>query len=130
MSYIDSSDQPFFFGALPTHVKFQFTDASGFPFSLGTLVFCVSSPEIVSYREANANNTTVDPPKIDDPAFRALVEENVKDSVFNVVISPVMQQHWGAYIAQGQSQNNTSTSAHRRAADPDAPLKPVYVHGE
>lgn len=82
------------------------------------------------YREANENKTTVDPPEINDPAFLALVEENVKDSVFNIVISPVMQQHWSAYIAQEQAQNGTSSSSRRRAADADAPLKPVYVHGE
>jgi len=85
-------------------------------------------PEIFVYREANENKTTVDPPQFDDPAFRALVEENVKDSVFNIVISPVMEQHWTAYIAQEQAQNNTSSSARRRAQT-DAPLKPVYVHG-
>lgn len=90
---------------------------------------CVSSPEIFLYREANENKTTVDPPEIDDPAFRALVEENVKDSVFNIVISPVMQQHWTAYIAQEQAQNGTSSSVRRRA-DTGAALKPVYVHGE
>ena len=82
------------------------------------------------YREANKNKTTIDPPQLDDPAFRALVEENVKDSVFNIVVSPVMEQHWTAYIAQEQAQNNTSSSARRRRAQADVPLKPVYVHGE
>lgn len=87
-------------------------------------------PEIVSYREANENKTAVDPPKFGDPAFRALVEENVKGSVFNMVISPMMQQHWGAYIAQEQAQNSTTPSARRRRnSDSSAPLKPVYVHG-
>jgi len=87
-----------------------------------------SRPEIVSHREANKNKTMVDDPKLDDPAFRALVEENVKDSVFNIIISPVMRQHWAAYVAQEQADNNTSSPAHRRA-NTGAPLKPVYVHG-
>jgi carbonic anhydrase len=87
-----------------------------------------SRPEIFLHREANKNKTTVDPPKFDDPAFRALVEENVKDSLFNIVISPVMRQHWAAYIAQEQAQTGTPPSARRRA-DTGAPLKPVYVHG-
>jgi len=59
-----------------------------------------SRPEICLYREANKNKTTVDPPAIDNPAFRALVEENVKETVFNVAISPSMRQHWAAYTAQ------------------------------
>ncbi|KAF9792730.1 carbonic anhydrase [Thelephora terrestris] len=87
-----------------------------------------SRPEIVSFREANENKTSVDYPKFDDPGFRALVEENVKDSVFNILISPMMQQHWNAYIAQEQGQNGT-TSSTRRSSDSSAPLKPVYVHG-
>jgi carbonic anhydrase len=80
-------------------------------------------PEIVAYREAHPDSTSAEPAKFDDPAFRALVEENVKDSVFNIVISPVMQQHWTAYTAQN------SSSAHRRAGDASAALKPVYIHG-
>jgi carbonic anhydrase len=85
-------------------------------------------PEIISYREANENKTKIDPPALDDPAFRALVEENVKDSVFNIIVSPVMEQHWMAYIAQEQAQNST-TSSTRRRANSGATLKPVYVHG-
>jgi carbonic anhydrase len=84
--------------------------------------------EIVSYRNANQNNTTVDFPKYDNPAFRALVEENVKDSIVNIIFSPMMQQHWNAFIAQDQTQNNTTPSSRRRD-NSDAPLKPVYVHG-
>lgn len=84
-------------------------------------------PEIVAFREANQNQTDVDPPKFDNPAFRALVEENVKDTVFNILISPTMQQHWNAYIAQEQGQNSTNTPT-RRDSDSGA-LKPVYVHG-
>jgi len=91
-------------------------------------VFCVPSPEIVSWREANKDKSTVDTPEIDNPAFRALVEENVKDSVSNIIASPVMQQRWTAFTAQENSQNSTSTP--QRRADSGAPLKPVYVHGE
>lgn len=81
----------------------------------------VSSSEIVSFRDANKDKTTVDLPKFEDPAFRALVEENVKVSVSNIVTSAVMKHHWTAYLAQ---EHKT------RRANPDAPLKPVYVHGE
>jgi carbonic anhydrase len=85
-------------------------------------------PEIVSYRQANENSTNVDPPKFDDPAFRALVEENVKGSVFNIVNSTQMQQHWNAYIAQNGTSTNTTTST-RRSINSTVPLKPVYVYG-
>jgi len=106
---------------------FHFYFLCSFP---GLLVYsCLCSPEIVLHREANKNRSTVDPPEFDDPAFRALVEENVKDSAFNIIISPVMQQHWSAYIAQEQAQNTTS-HRRRRSDDTGAPLKPVYVHGE
>lgn len=75
--------------------------------------------EIVSFREANEGKTTVELPKFEDPAFRALIEENVKVSVSNIVASAVMNQHWTAYLAQHKS----------RRAESGAPLKPVYVHG-
>jgi hypothetical protein len=87
------------------------------------------SPEIVSYRQANENSTNVDLPKFDDPAFRALVEENVKGSVFNIVNSTQMQQHWNAYIAQNGTSTNTTTST-RRSTNSTVPLKPVYVYGK
>jgi len=87
-----------------------------------------SRPEIVSWREANKDKTTVDPPKLDDPAFRALVEENVKDTVSNIVNSPAMQQHWTAYTAH-TPQIETSYSHQRRAGPSKDDLKPVYVHG-
>lgn len=61
----------------------------------------------------------------DDPAFRALVEENVKSSVMNVVNSPQMAQHWEAYAAQ----TNGSSTPYRRDNNSTS-LKPVYVHGE
>jgi len=88
-------------------------------------VFANSSrQEIVSFRAANENNSTATPLGIDDPAFRALVEENVKNSVTNVVNSPQMAQHWGDYAAQ----NNGSSTAYRRD-NGSVPLNPVYVHG-
>ena len=85
----------------------------------------VFSQEIVSFRQANQNNSTAPPLTLDDPAFRALVEENVKNSVTNIVSSPEMAQHWGDYAAQ----NNGSSTSYRRD-NSSAPLEPVYVHGE
>ena len=94
---------------------------------------CIS-PEIVSYRQANGNNSSFGFPTFDDPAFRALVEENVKGSVSNIVNSTQMQQHWNAYIAQNgtnTTQNGTNTTTPtRRSTNSTAPLKPVYVYGK
>ncbi|KDQ16361.1 hypothetical protein BOTBODRAFT_64952 [Botryobasidium botryosum FD-172 SS1] len=62
--------------------------------------------EIVALRTANAANTTVAAPPLDNPGYIALVEENVKR-----VKSIVSSQHWAAYAA-----NSTA-------------LEPVFVHG-
>ena len=50
----------------------------------------VSSDEIVKLREYRAANPSAEPPKFDDPGFRALVEENVKNTVTRIAQGPVM----------------------------------------
>jgi len=45
------------------------------------------SPEIVKLRESNVTTE----PEFEDPGYRALVEENVKESVSNIANDPVMQ---------------------------------------
>ena len=51
----------------------------------------MSSSEIVKLREANlANNVTAEP-EFEDPGYRALVEENAKESVSNIANDPVMR---------------------------------------
>jgi large subunit ribosomal protein L9e len=54
-------------------------------------------PEIVTLREFNAANNVTEEPEFEDPGYRALVEENVKDSVCNIANDPVMQDHWDAF---------------------------------
>lgn len=56
----------------------------------GLLTFA-SSPEIVKLRESNAANNVTAEPEFEDPGYRALVEENIKESVSNVANDPVMQ---------------------------------------
>ena len=46
-----------------------------------------SSPEIVQLRGSNITEE----PEFENPGYRALVEENVKESVSNIVKDPVMQ---------------------------------------
>lgn len=44
----------------------------------------VLSDEIVKLREYRAANPDAEPPKFNDPGFRALVEENVKNTVWSI----------------------------------------------
>ena len=51
----------------------------------------MSSSEITKLREANlASNVTAEP-EFENPGYRALVEENVKESISNIANDPVMQ---------------------------------------
>lgn len=49
------------------------------------------SPEIVQLREFNVANNVTEEPEFEDPGYRALVEENVKEGVSNIANDPVMQ---------------------------------------
>ena len=104
----------------------------------------VPSDGIVKLREYRAANPDAGPPKFEDPGFRALVEENVKNTVWSISQDPIMTdvscpseflpliwfslcslycQHWKAYLAEQKE------SSRKRAYESDVPLKPVYVHG-
>ena len=48
------------------------------------------SDEIVKLREFRAANPNAEPPVFEDPGFRALVEENVKQTVRRIARSTVM----------------------------------------
>jgi len=75
-------------------------------------------PEIVAYRTKYANTTaSQDTPDLHDPAFRALVEENVKANVNKIAKSAVMQKHY-ALAAQATTTANNSE-----------PIEEVYIHG-
>jgi len=50
-----------------------------------------SSPEIVKLRETYVANNITEEPEFEEPGYRALVEENVKESVSNIANDPVMQ---------------------------------------
>ena len=51
----------------------------------------VLSSEIVELREFNIANNVTEEPEFNNAGYRALVEENVKQSVFNIINDPVMQ---------------------------------------
>ncbi|KAF8815050.1 carbonic anhydrase [Phlegmacium glaucopus] len=74
--------------------------------------------EIVAHR-TKCTNASHDQnmPDLHDPAFRALVEENVKANVFRIARSAVMQEHYTS-IAQ-----RTTTTAKSE------PVTGVYIHG-
>jgi hypothetical protein len=48
------------------------------------------SDEIVKLREYRKANPNAEPPKFEDPGFRALVEENVKNTVSRIAQGAVM----------------------------------------
>ena len=50
----------------------------------------VPSDEIVKLREYRAANPDAGPPKFEDPGFRALVEENVKNTVWSISQDSIM----------------------------------------
>ena len=52
----------------------------------------VLSDEIVKLRESRAANASASAPAFGDPGYRALVEENVKNSVSGIVNSAIMQE--------------------------------------
>jgi hypothetical protein len=55
------------------------------------LLTLASSPEIVQLRESNTANNVTEEPEFEDPGYRALVEENVKESVSSIANDPIMQ---------------------------------------
>ena len=50
----------------------------------------VLSDEIVKLREYRAANPNAEAPKFEDPGFRALVEENVKSTVYSVANDTIL----------------------------------------
>nr|QID05249.1 carbonic anhydrase [Flammulina filiformis] len=50
--------------------------------------------EIVAFREKHASEEFIEVPEPSDPAFRALVEENVKRNVLNVAESDFIHEYW------------------------------------
>uniref|UniRef100_A0A8H7XUL0 Carbonic anhydrase n=1 Tax=Psilocybe cubensis TaxID=181762 RepID=A0A8H7XUL0_PSICU len=78
--------------------------------------------EIVEHRVKHANASLVEEPEIQDPAFRALVEENVKASVNSIVKDSVISNHFAALSAA----KNVTGNARRSGG---GPAKDVFVHG-
>lgn len=85
-------------------------------------------PEIAKLREFNAANNVTEEPEFEDLGYRALVEENVKESVCNIANDPVMQAHWDAFNME-QRGGNSPAARKKRSGGESGPLKPVFVHG-
>lgn len=76
-------------------------------------------PEIVALRDSHAANALVEEPEVDDPGFRALVEENVKNTVSNIAVSSVMKNHF--------TQLSEAKAVKARAEGGE--VGDVFVHG-
>ncbi|PPQ69674.1 hypothetical protein CVT24_001207 [Panaeolus cyanescens] len=81
-----------------------------------------SRSEIVELRNKNAAaGGLIEEPEINEPGFRALVEENVKATVSRMASHSVMTNHFAAL------QAGNATLARR--SGPAGPLKNVFIHG-
>ncbi|KIM46966.1 hypothetical protein M413DRAFT_422536 [Hebeloma cylindrosporum] len=72
--------------------------------------------EIVELRNKNAGRADIEEPKINEPGFRALVEDNVKASVRRIATSPVIANHYGLF--KSRTRDSTNKPAHD-----------VFIHG-
>ncbi|KAL8278125.1 hypothetical protein RQP46_009449 [Phenoliferia psychrophenolica] len=61
--------------------------------------------ELVAFRQANLNATSIPEPERQDAAFRALVEENVKSQVAHVAADAVVQKAWREFVAFKATSN-------------------------
>ncbi|PPQ83729.1 hypothetical protein CVT25_006133 [Psilocybe cyanescens] len=80
-------------------------------------------PEIVAHREACKLEPMSQVPHLHDPAFRALVEENVKSNVQKIAKSAVIRDHYAdVTLTNGDGPTIPSTSGKARVTE-------VYIHG-
>ncbi|EKM75978.1 hypothetical protein AGABI1DRAFT_116063 [Agaricus bisporus var. burnettii JB137-S8] len=86
-------------------------------------------PEIVEHRNRYKIKPLAEPPNLHDPAFRALVEENVKANVNRIANSFVMRDHY-ASLPQPTSPSSSIPISEDANIDPNS-LKGTYVfiHG-
>ncbi|KAF8637702.1 hypothetical protein AX16_010777 [Volvariella volvacea WC 439] len=91
-------------------------------------------PEIVERRERE-KTTKLGPPGLHDPAFRALVEENVKASVKRLASSKIITTHYNNFRAPSHVFTVMDDTATADTTPPPAPTpevtapKDVFIHG-
>ncbi|TFK34136.1 carbonic anhydrase [Crucibulum laeve] len=69
-------------------------------------------PEIIAHRKKMLKSPTQKAPGLHDPAFRALVEENVKANVRRIADSAVIQDHFAALSAGSDELQKTEVHIH------------------
>ncbi|KIM36906.1 hypothetical protein M413DRAFT_31303 [Hebeloma cylindrosporum] len=79
-------------------------------------------PEIVAHRERHKLEPLRTLPGLHDPAFRALVEENVKSNVQKIANSAVIQNHYSNVVT-----TNGSAPAYDASDDVSSPLFPPVI---
>ncbi|KAF8652375.1 hypothetical protein AX16_004403 [Volvariella volvacea WC 439] len=84
-----------------------------------------SRPEIVELRERIRGLPFVEEPEVNEPGFRALVEENVKQTVHRIATTSVLANH---FHALSLNSTGTGTSAPVKRAE-GGPIGDVFVHG-
>ncbi|KAF8957586.1 carbonic anhydrase [Flammula alnicola] len=86
--------------------------------------------EILEHREKCKTSPIPSLPDLHDPAFRALVEENVKSNVQKIANSAVIRDHYADVIktnGSGSSSNSNSTPT-ASSKDKDT-ISEIYIHG-
>ncbi|KAF8176943.1 carbonic anhydrase [Pholiota molesta] len=88
--------------------------------------------EIVAHREKSKIQPPTTQPHLHDPAFRALVEENVKSNVLKIANSTVVRELFAAAAtASTSSLSSASPPASSVAATSQdtTPIPEIYIHG-
>ncbi|TFK26092.1 carbonic anhydrase [Coprinopsis marcescibilis] len=87
-------------------------------------------PDIVALREANAGVDDPPSPELENPGFRALVEENVRSNVWNIAAESLIEDHWSNPSAQdlfihGWVYDIATGTVHDLGVSVGAPGKPI-----
>jgi len=80
-------------------------------------------PEVVTMRTKNKSLTTIKEPEIQDPGFRALIEENVKVNVDRIAKSQIITEYYA--LLSGSQKSGVE----KRSDHPTKPASDIFIHG-
>jgi carbonic anhydrase len=86
-------------------------------------------PEIAAHREKHRLEPLKSLPGLHDPAFRALVEENVKSNVQKIANSAVIRDHYVKVVTTNGSSQAHQASSTLSPQTTAALITEVFIHG-